>query len=397
LFFSTITADEYDIPWTYTTRATTNEQVPYGSGGTGAGYCDIVLNYNGVYANPYISGTIVCVGLSSGATWTAAHIHGAGTTGYYVCGVFDATNVIASLGNSGTFNVSITSTSYLSSMKDGETYVNIHTTMYAGGEVRANLIDMFATFETGQNPLQRAANPGVYIWSNDNLYSGYRPSFSIPFFCGGTVPATTNCTGGLDYYVTSDDTILNARCYGLAGNLTKIMATSTDSGTSSLTYLYDTDPICKADNRFQYRISSYNSDMDSLCQPDNTPPTGLNFTFWGDSNVLLLSCIVSPMFQTNGYGCPLKLNSTTPAPPFGVFQPVFLPPGTAAPTGTPTSGGLPTAPTSSGGLPTAPTAPTSSGGLPTAPTGGTTPSAAFNLPGTFLFTLFFTILSLWLN
>jgi len=360
-----------DIPWTIQTTATSAEVVPYGSGGAAGGSCDIVMSYNGDHLNPRVYGTITCTGLSG--TPNAAHIHG---TSSEMCGNNAPGTLVATLTPLPAFNNTIDLT--LDYLYGGYSYVNIHTPSFPAGEVRANLVNIFGTWATGLNATQRLGNTFLYAPPVQPPTSNYRFSFSAPWSCaGGNVP-TAICSGFFDYYESSDDVYLNGQCLNFPGNITQIYALSTDGSGYTITWLYDTDSYCQANNRFQYSAGVSNSPLDSLCAPVNTPPTGWNFTILNDRGDIL-TCL----YTVPAPGCPPTYQSS-PVPPFGGYVP---PPGTLPPT---TGGG----PTPTGSAPT----PTATAPYPTVVAPTTVPTAGFNLPVTLLFTSFFAILlSLWLN
>jgi len=312
-----------------------------------AGSCSGTISYDSTDST--ISGSLSCTGLSSGTTFTAAHIHT--TSSDYNCGSSGPVlwSILPSGGTGPTTFSKIAFDSTVGNIDDicyGYTYINVHTTAFGGGEVRINLVDAYGSCKTGQTAQQRTATAGPTQFPPYPYVptTGEYPGFSNYFTCGTSPSCLFSFAFEYDWGL-----YIGGNCTGLVGNVTSVNAASQDStSTYDLYYNDDVNP-CGGSSHFSGEYSGIpsNSDITSLCAPTSGSPWVL--TVLTDLTTEKLTCSFPKTF------CP------------ATYQP-----------------GSPNNPASG---------PTPSGTTPPPPQTG----AANIFSVTMLFTLFFSLISLWLN
>lgn len=115
---------------TYYAYLSSAQEVPTNAS-TGTGYARVVLNESALT----VTWTVVFTGLSSNQT--ASHIHGPAAVGANA-GVLINFPAVGGTAGTLTGTAAITATQ-IANMRAGNTYVNIHSTNFAGGEIRGQL------------------------------------------------------------------------------------------------------------------------------------------------------------------------------------------------------------------------------------------------------------------
>jgi len=291
---------DYDLVASYTA---TGAEIPNGLGGGPNAKCVVTFSYTA--ATTTISGTLSCTGLSSAIT--QAHIH---TTGdKEVCGNSAGVLVTLSAAGETTFtNLALTS---LDSVCEGYTYINVHTTNFPNGEVRANLVDMFPTCATGQNSTQRAIAMATIF--PDQLANSGVPGFVNSITCG----TTPSCTVQLSYDSQYDELYINGVCSGITGNVTTIIATNQDTTGSTTQTFLDTGGntgynACPPGNRYGGYVQLTSGDIDTLCTPTTSKPWTLDFATDANENV---QCTFPVGFCPGVLTSPVGAPGSTPNPP----------------------------------------------------------------------------------
>jgi len=282
-----------DYSATYT--ATSLDTVPPDSS---TGSCVCSFSYNS--SDSTISGTLTCTGLSSGTSFTSAHIHD--FSGSETCG--NTGGVLYTLGPTFTKAAIDTTVGYVEDLCYGYTYINVHTTAFPAGEVRINLVDLYANCKTGTSLTDRSTTAPTTFPYTPVPSDGETPGFSNVFTCG----TTPSCALSVAYEY-DDWLYVGGSCTGLTGNISSVIATSQDSDASTFTlYSYSSsyDP-CPSNNHFSTRYSMYLSDAKTLCEPVSGNPWGLVIKTTTTSEQV--TCSIPKNF------CPPVYGSVTPPPP----------------------------------------------------------------------------------
>jgi hypothetical protein len=229
-----LSAAYQDFSLTFTANAT---QTPYVTSSS-TGSCTVTVKWD--TASMTLSGDISCTGLSSNVT--GVHFHDC-TKDYSImnsdCNLLAGVSISVPTDPSMfpyLYSVILPDLLAMDSICNDQTYVNIHTKNYAGGEVRANVVSMrsvcnIPTYKADGSITSYGTDPtsGVLVQDFCGTFTSYAAS-------GPGV-----CIAQVCWDSAADTLTVSGICSDLPSDISEIYATYPDDYSSSFIYFTSTD------------------------------------------------------------------------------------------------------------------------------------------------------------